>query len=97
MFGAYVDFSYWKKPPQLLWVCPDKSPFKEGEKAYVQDYFSALGIEAYYYHWEFPGTFNKWNGFYALIHVHQFLLLESYFVAGSSQDQSPASMKTLSD
>lgn len=51
----------------------------------------------YYYYWEFLGTINKWNSFYAFIHVHQFIFLEYYVVAGSSQDQSPASTKTLSD
>lgn len=29
-------------------------PLKKGKKAYVQDYFSALGIEAYYYHFLAP-------------------------------------------
>jgi len=53
-------------------------------------------MEAYYYQWKFPGTINKWNSFYALIHVHHFIFLEYYVVAGSSQDQSPASTKTLS-
>lgn len=60
-------------------------------------YFSTLCMEAYYYHWEFPGTINKQNSFYALIQVHQLIFLEYYVVARSSQDQSPASAKTLPD
>lgn len=54
-------------------------------------------MEAYYYHWHFPGTINKWNSFYAFIHIDQFIFLEYCIVAGSSQDQSPASTETLSD
>lgn len=54
-------------------------------------------MEACYYNWEFPGTINKWNSFYAFIHVHQFIFLEYHVVAECSQDQSPASTKALSD
>lgn len=54
-------------------------------------------MEAFYYHRVFLGIVNKLNGFYAFIHVHQSIFFEYYVVVGSSQGQSPASTKTLSD